>query len=83
YVQTRLVIEGTPDRTTASHFQPYCSGDCNGNLNGAKIISLGAGNHTITLQWRTAQGTITWSSDPNWCDGFCGARKLVVMAYYQ
>jgi len=83
YVLTRLVIDGTPYASTASHFQPYCGGDCNVNLNGQKILSLSAGTHTVKLQWRTSQGTLTWSNDPNWCDGYCGGRSLTVLAFYQ
>jgi hypothetical protein len=83
YVLTRLVIDGTAYASTASHFQPYCNGDCNVNLNGQKILSLPAGSHTVKLQWRVWNGTLTWSNDPNWCDGYCGGRSLTVLAFYQ
>lgn len=83
YVQTRLSIDGIPDLTTASHFQPFCSGDCNVNLNGAKVLTMTPGNHTVTLQWKVAPyNPVTWSSNTTWCD-YCAARKLVVLAFYE
>ncbi|MCX7697772.1 MAG: hypothetical protein N2Z72_08805 [Bacteroidales bacterium] len=83
YIQTRLIIDGTPDRTTASHYQPFCSGDCNVNISGVKVMSMSSGNHSVTLQWKVTENPIMWSSNPNWCDGYCAARKLVVMAFYE
>lgn len=81
YLVTRLRVNSTPYPSSGTHFQPYCGGDCNLNLNGNLVVSLAAGTHTIALQWATAGSAVTWSNNPGWCDS-CGARTLTILAFY-
>jgi hypothetical protein len=84
FVLLRLAVDGTGYASAATHFQPYCQGDCNLNLNGNLVLpGVAPGSHTVTLQWNTYGNAVTWSNDPNWCPGGCGARTITVMAFYQ
>ena len=87
FVQVRPVVDGTPYPLSATHFQPYCSGDCNMNLTGNLVVPGLAANtpHTVKLQWAVGSpGTApSWSNNPAWCNGGCGERTLTVLAFYQ
>lgn len=82
YLATRLLIDNSPYRSSASHYQPYSTADSNVNLNGNLVLFLAAGDHTATLQWYKTGTAPTWSSNPGWGDGYVGGRTLIVTAFY-
>ena len=79
---TRLVVDEVPYSSSASHYQPYCSGDCNVNLNGNLVLDLEPGQHTVTLQWRSLGNAVSWSNNPTWADGIA-ARTITALAFYK
>ena len=82
-VYARLLVDGTPYRSSGSHYQPFCSGDCNANLNGNLILDLNSGQHTATLQWRSYGAITSWLNNPAWEDGYIGARTITAIAFYR
>ena len=80
---TRLMVDGTPYSSSGSHFQPYCSGHCNVNLNGNLVLDLQQAQHTVTLQWKNNSSTISWSNNPAWGNGYGGARTITALAFYK
>lgn len=83
HVVTRLAVDGSPFRSTGAHYQPFCAGDCNVTLTGSLVLNLAAGSHSVSMQWMTYGNTITWSNDPAWCEGYCGARTITALAFHQ
>jgi hypothetical protein len=89
WLGTSLAVDNTRGNASGSHYQPYTSGDSNGNLNGNLVLELKAGDHTVTLQWCKYGSTVaSWRSSPSWAlpgdstSTSIGGRSLVVMAFY-
>ena len=82
-VWMRLLVDGEPYRSSGSHSQPYCSGDCNVNLNGNLVLNLAPGQHTVTLQWRTFLNTVSWTNNPGSNDGYIAPRTISAFAFYK
>ena len=81
-----LAIDGVYYQGSGSHFQPYCSGDCNIQLSGTAIATLAAGSHTADIYWRCNACSVSWSNNPQWAalgSSAIGGRTLTVMAFYQ
>jgi hypothetical protein len=82
WLGTRLMIDGTPQRESGSHFQPFTPADANTNLHGNVVRNLTKSTHTAVLQWLKGGATVgSWSSNPSWGD--IGGRTLIVMAFYR
>ena len=82
---TRLAVDGIPYASSGNQYQPHTSAAEWGNsdVNGSLVLPLNAGSHTVTLQWRTEKGNVTWSSEPTQIDGYMGARTITVIAFYR
>jgi hypothetical protein len=81
-----LAIDGVYYQASGSHFQPYCSGDCNIQISGAAMATLTAGSHTADIYWRCNACSVSWTSNPQWAglgSSAVGGRTLTVMAFYQ
>ena len=81
---TRLMIDGTPQGESDSHFQPWTPADANANLHSNVVRNLTKKTHTAVLQWHKGGATVgSWSSAPSWPTGYVAGRTLIVMAFYQ
>ncbi len=83
---TRLVVDGQPIRSSGQHYQPTAGSNPNATSTGQALVSLGAGTHTVALQWASWHGAgtgISWTTFPDWGDGFISGRSLSALAFYQ
>ena len=86
FVAARLVVDGVPYRQSGAHAVP--SGQrveqTTGELHGTLFTSLGAGNHTVALQWRKwGRRVRSWSNNPTLLGGFTSGRSVVVTAHHK
>ncbi len=83
FLAVRLAVDGTPQGPSGSHVQPFCTSNCNEVLHGSLALDLSAGSHTVSMQWEAGLGTVTWSNNPGWADGYGGGRTISVLAFYK
>ncbi len=86
FLGTRLTVDGSPIRSSGSHYQPSVGSNPNANLNNYAVIDLAAGDHTVALQWKSWNGSgtgISWTTDPNWDTGYIGGRSVTAIAVYR
>lgn len=83
FLAVRLAVDGTPYRTSGSHVQPFCTSHCNEVLHGSLALDLLAGPHAVSMQWQAGAGSVTWSNNPGWADGYGGGRTISVLAFYK
>jgi hypothetical protein len=82
FLQFRIVVDDIPFRYSSSHISPGLSLESNtDSATGHTAVRLGAGVHTVYLQWKKiGQGVASWSCSPSAHDGFTSGRSLIVSA---
>ena len=85
FLQMRVVVDGIPFRQSASHAQPSSSLESvTRHLKGTVVVTLGAGPHTIELQWKKRGTFVTsWNNIPSLHDGFSTGRILSATAQHR
>ena len=82
FAGARILVDGVPYRQSGSHASPTGRFEvATSQLRGMLVAELGAGNHTIEVQWRKWGSFVrSWSSLPSAFDGFASGRTLVASA---
>jgi len=83
WLGTRIVLDDTPYYESGSHFQPFCSGDCNIQITGNLVRQLSSGSHTAKLQWKVTSSSLTWQNCTTGWGDYIGGRNLIAIAFYQ
>ncbi len=81
WLGTRIVVDGTPYYQSGSHFQPFCSGDCNIDVSGNLVLTLSSGTHTATVQYLVTG--FTWSNCVTGWGNYIGGRTFIALGFYQ
>ncbi|MBP7963346.1 MAG: hypothetical protein KBG20_15835 [Caldilineaceae bacterium] len=86
FLGTRLAVDGTPIRSSGMHYQPVAGSNPNATSTGQAMLRLTAGTHSVALQWASWHGAgsgVSWTTFPDWADGYIGGRSLSALAFYQ
>jgi hypothetical protein len=80
FLGARLMLDGMPYRQSGSHAAPLSSMEASTRQMSGYIVSrLGAGSHTIKLQWRKWGTSVgSWTVSPTFRDGYVAGRALTV-----
>ena len=85
FLQMRVLVDGIPFRQSSSYAQPSSSLEAaTRSLRGTFVVNLGAGPHTVQLQWKKRGTFVTsWNSIPSLHDGFSSGRLLTATAHHR
>ncbi|GMI23781.1 hypothetical protein TeGR_g4408, partial [Tetraparma gracilis] len=85
FLQARVLVDGIPFRASASHAPPSSSLEAAArSLQASFVVPLGAGPHTLTLQWkRRGEFVTSWACAPSLHDGFAAGRMLAADANHR
>lgn len=85
FLGARLLLDGMPYRQSGSHAAPVGALEVsNRQLSGYIITRLGAGNHSVSLQWRKWGNKVSsWTVSPILFDGYETGRSLTVSSQHK
>ena len=85
FLGARLMLDGMPYRQSGSHASPLSALEASSRTMSGYIVSrLGAGSHTVSLQWRKWGSQVaSWTVNPSFRDGFVTGRALTVSSRHR
>lgn len=85
FLQARVLVDGIPFRQSSSNAQPSSSLEAASRiLRGTVVVNLGAGPHTVQLQWKKRGTFVTsWNNIPALHDGYSSGRILTATAHHR
>ena len=85
FLGARLLLDGMPYRQSGSHAAPLSTMEVSTRQMSGYIVSrLGAGSHTVSLQWRKWGTQVgSWTVSPTFRDGFVAGRALTVTSRHR